>query len=188
MTAPPTTPFADGRDQRGRFAKGNAGGPGNPHAAQVARLRAALLNAITEDDIRALRRAAARAGPRGRAASDQGGARPYARTPRGGGLARAPGTARGTARAGRAIVSLRGRLIALHRELERSGMTAADRCPHCGGGSDAAHSSPRLHLGYEPPANCQRCGGAVDERGRGFAKTWRWIKFEEQPQQPPVDG
>ena len=54
MNAPTTTPFADGRDKRGRFAKGNAGGPGNPHAAQVARLRAALLNAITEDDIRAL--------------------------------------------------------------------------------------------------------------------------------------
>ncbi len=43
---------ANGRDQHGRFAPGNAGGPGNPHAQQVAKLRAALLDAVTEDDLR----------------------------------------------------------------------------------------------------------------------------------------
>ncbi len=33
-----------GRGPGGRFAKGNPGGPGNPNAGQMARLRAALLN------------------------------------------------------------------------------------------------------------------------------------------------
>ncbi len=42
----------NGRDGRGRFAQGNAGGPGNPHAGKVAKLRSALLAAITEDDVR----------------------------------------------------------------------------------------------------------------------------------------
>src|SRR5215510_6145932 len=53
---PPTTPRQDtsdrnGHDARGRFAKGNKGGPGNPHARQVAALRSALLKIVTEDDI-----------------------------------------------------------------------------------------------------------------------------------------
>lgn len=42
----------NGRDARGRFMEGNPGGPGNPHAAQVGRLRSALLDAVTEDDMR----------------------------------------------------------------------------------------------------------------------------------------
>jgi hypothetical protein len=42
----------NGRDEQGRFTAGNNGGPGNPHAAQVGRLRTALLNAVTEDDMR----------------------------------------------------------------------------------------------------------------------------------------
>jgi len=41
-----------GRDSSGRFAKGNPGGPGNPYAAQVGRLRSALVNAVTEEDMR----------------------------------------------------------------------------------------------------------------------------------------
>ena len=41
-----------GRDDRGRFTQGNEGGPGNPHSLQVSRLRSALLNAVTEDDMR----------------------------------------------------------------------------------------------------------------------------------------
>ncbi|MFC2081923.1 hypothetical protein ACFLSF_02290 [Candidatus Bipolaricaulota bacterium] len=45
---------SNGRDERGRFTKGNPGGPGNPYAAQVGRLRSSLLSAITEDDIRAI--------------------------------------------------------------------------------------------------------------------------------------
>src|SRR4051812_16546790 len=39
------------RDERGRFVVGYRGGPGNPYAAQTAKLRAALLAAVTEDDI-----------------------------------------------------------------------------------------------------------------------------------------
>jgi len=44
-------PFADGRDTHGRFTKGNRGGPGNPHAAQVSKLRSALLEAVSVEDI-----------------------------------------------------------------------------------------------------------------------------------------
>jgi hypothetical protein len=44
-------PSTNGRDGGGRFAPGNAGGPGNPHAAKVARLRAALLDAVTPEHI-----------------------------------------------------------------------------------------------------------------------------------------
>lgn len=40
-----------GRDGKGRFAKGNPGGPGNPHAIAVAKLREALLKAVTPDAI-----------------------------------------------------------------------------------------------------------------------------------------
>lgn len=44
--------MADHRDSGGRFAKGNPGGPGNPAVREVARLRRALLDAVTEADIR----------------------------------------------------------------------------------------------------------------------------------------
>ncbi len=47
-------PGRDGRDQRGRFAPGNAGGPGNPHGETVGKLRSALIAAVSEDDIRAI--------------------------------------------------------------------------------------------------------------------------------------
>jgi hypothetical protein len=39
------------RDDKGRFVKGNRGGPGNPFARQVAKLRAALIQRVTEADI-----------------------------------------------------------------------------------------------------------------------------------------
>jgi hypothetical protein len=39
------------RDQRGRFAAGNRGGPGNPFARQTAALRVALINAATPERI-----------------------------------------------------------------------------------------------------------------------------------------
>src|SRR5579871_3492110 len=42
----------EGRDARGRFAKGNPGGPGNPFARHVARLRSALVACVSEEDIR----------------------------------------------------------------------------------------------------------------------------------------
>jgi hypothetical protein len=41
-----------GRDTRGRFAKGNPGGPGNPFARHVAKLRSALVECVSEEDIR----------------------------------------------------------------------------------------------------------------------------------------
>ena len=48
------TPFGDGRGPGGRFAKGNPGGPGNPLGGKVSKLRAALVQAVTEEDIRAI--------------------------------------------------------------------------------------------------------------------------------------
>jgi hypothetical protein len=42
--------------RRGRSARGN-GGPGNPFARRVAGLRAAVLDAVTEDDLREIVRA-----------------------------------------------------------------------------------------------------------------------------------
>jgi hypothetical protein len=39
------------RDAKGRFAPGNPGGPGNPFARQVAKLRSALVNCVTEADM-----------------------------------------------------------------------------------------------------------------------------------------
>ena len=45
---------ANGHLPNGQFAPGNPGGRGNPHSAAVARLRSALLRAITEGDIEAI--------------------------------------------------------------------------------------------------------------------------------------
>ena len=45
------------RDEQGRFRKGNSGGPGNPQAQQVGRLRAALIRALTPEDAEAIVRA-----------------------------------------------------------------------------------------------------------------------------------
>ena len=39
------------RDENGHFRKGNRGGPGNPFARQIARLRKALLDAVSEADL-----------------------------------------------------------------------------------------------------------------------------------------
>lgn len=41
-----------GRDRSGRFTPGNRGGPGNPLAGKISKLRVALVAAVTEDDIR----------------------------------------------------------------------------------------------------------------------------------------
>ena len=51
MSKPSANGGNGGRDTQGRFAKGNAGGPGNPHAQQVARLRSALLEGVTPKDL-----------------------------------------------------------------------------------------------------------------------------------------
>jgi hypothetical protein len=48
----PSTNGGNGRDARGRFSTGNAGGPGNPFARQVAVLRSELIMAVTPKDIR----------------------------------------------------------------------------------------------------------------------------------------
>ena len=45
-------PGGTGRDAKGRFGKGNRGGPGNPFTRQTARLRQAALDAVSDDDIR----------------------------------------------------------------------------------------------------------------------------------------
>jgi hypothetical protein len=41
-----------GRDTRGRYARGNAGGPGNPFARRVAQLRSILLETVTDEELR----------------------------------------------------------------------------------------------------------------------------------------
>jgi hypothetical protein len=47
-----TMSIAIGRECNGRFAKGNPGGPGNPYVARVAALRAVMMEAVTESDLR----------------------------------------------------------------------------------------------------------------------------------------
>lgn len=47
-----TAQTANGRDTRGRFTKGNRGGPGNPFARRLAHFRSLLLDCVTNDDIR----------------------------------------------------------------------------------------------------------------------------------------
>lgn len=50
----PSTNRSNGgdRDSRGRFVQGNKGGPGNPHGGKVAKLRSALLAAVSQKDLR----------------------------------------------------------------------------------------------------------------------------------------
>jgi len=45
---------ADRDPQTGRFLTGNPGGPGNPYAARVGELRAALLDAVKPGDLAAI--------------------------------------------------------------------------------------------------------------------------------------
>jgi hypothetical protein len=47
----PSVNGENGRGTNGRFAKGNKGGPGNPHVQQTAQLRSALLGAVTPERI-----------------------------------------------------------------------------------------------------------------------------------------
>ena len=51
------TPKGNGRDGQGRFAPGNPGGPGNPYVKRAAEIRAAMIEAVSEDDLRAIVRA-----------------------------------------------------------------------------------------------------------------------------------
>jgi len=41
------------RDEKGRFVKGNPGGPGNPYSKQIAEFRRAIYRALTPEDIEA---------------------------------------------------------------------------------------------------------------------------------------
>ena len=45
---------AAGRDARGKFAKGNVGGPGNPYARESARMLKLFRSAISDEEMRAL--------------------------------------------------------------------------------------------------------------------------------------
>ena len=51
-TTPETTPSPTGRAADGKFAPGNQFGPGNPFARKCAAFRAALMEAVTEQDIK----------------------------------------------------------------------------------------------------------------------------------------
>lgn len=52
MSDPPSTNGTQTeRDQRGRFAKGNSGGPGNPFANDVGKLRARLYRVLRGKDV-----------------------------------------------------------------------------------------------------------------------------------------
>ena len=55
--APSPENIASGRDAKGRFARGNAGGPGNPFARRTAELRRAFLAEASGEDLRAVCRA-----------------------------------------------------------------------------------------------------------------------------------
>lgn len=44
-------PPANGRGPGGRFAPGNPGGGGNPHAKAVGQLRAAMMASVSADDV-----------------------------------------------------------------------------------------------------------------------------------------
>ena len=52
--SPTPNDTANGRDSRGRFAPGNAGGPGNPYNRRVAELRRIMLEEISDDKLRSI--------------------------------------------------------------------------------------------------------------------------------------
>ncbi len=54
-----------GRDARGRFTSGNPGGPGNPLGAQVAKLRTAMVEAVSVEDLREIAKALTRKAAKG---------------------------------------------------------------------------------------------------------------------------
>ena len=51
MSTLPSPNGSNGRGAGGRFAKGNPGGPGNPHARRVAEIRSVLMSAVSNDDL-----------------------------------------------------------------------------------------------------------------------------------------
>lgn len=59
-TKSPSTDGPNGRDGRGKFARGNKLGRGSPLAAKAAKLRAALFRAVSERDVESIAKALAR--------------------------------------------------------------------------------------------------------------------------------
>jgi hypothetical protein len=53
-TASPQTQPTEGRDSKGRFTRGNKGGPGSPFNRRVAALRQLLLERVSDDDLAAI--------------------------------------------------------------------------------------------------------------------------------------
>ena len=51
LDSTPSQNGSNGRDSNGRFAPGWKGGPGNPHAIKVQRLRTALLESVAPKDV-----------------------------------------------------------------------------------------------------------------------------------------
>lgn len=54
MIAEPSPTASNGRTGDGRFAQGNTAGKGNPFAKRAGELRAALFDAVSDDDLRAV--------------------------------------------------------------------------------------------------------------------------------------
>lgn len=50
----PSPAETNGRGQLGRFGTGNKFGTGNPHASKIQKLRAAMLSAVNEKDVKAV--------------------------------------------------------------------------------------------------------------------------------------
>jgi len=61
----PSENGANGRDNQGRFAVGNRGGPGNPHAQRTSLLRNAMLSAVSADDVEKIIQAVVKAAKEG---------------------------------------------------------------------------------------------------------------------------
>src|SRR5437773_5999495 len=53
-TDPAAQTPANGHDAKGRFTRGNPGGPGNPFARRVAALRKVIIDRLTEEDLLAI--------------------------------------------------------------------------------------------------------------------------------------
>ncbi len=54
MVTQPSPNGSNGRRANGRFARGNPGGPGNPHARRTADIRRLIRESVTDDDLRAV--------------------------------------------------------------------------------------------------------------------------------------
>ena len=48
----PSLNGSNGRGDKGRFAEGNAGGPGNPHAKRANQIRTLFYETVSDDDVR----------------------------------------------------------------------------------------------------------------------------------------